>query len=234
MAWVAPSLGGVATQIVNLNEIFVPQLEFDGYVEFPAKFARDGRYSIVEEASNALKNSMLAKEEIVGWRTIRSVFSGLRADQTILTGGLTATGNLFSELTLSGVNSLYTRMDQMRRNLNVLCLTPLRYGNIRNWTTVAIDYDTQREIIQNAGPVGGRLYGTELRKVYDTTNILPDGEIYGFDTSKFGKMPITAPLETRDDPMAFTRRMVGTHAFQTAGFAVMDPWGMVRMQLTPS
>jgi len=230
-AYIAPTLSGPAVQVVQGDELWIPQLKMQGYVEFPSQFAADGRYSIVEASSNALKNSMIAKEEYVGWRVAKATISGVRADQTLYTGGISAIGNLFGELTVSGISLAMTRMEQMGRNLTQLHMTPLRKGNIRTWTTVQIDYDTQREIIKAGGLAGGRIFGDVTLNTVRNTTLINDGEVFGFDTNRFGVMAITREMVTRDDPMAFTRDMVGTHAFSTMGFACMDPWAIVRIRL---
>lgn len=229
MAYIAPTLSGPAAIVLQGDEIFVPQLKMQGYVEFPSQFAADARYNIVQKATNALKNSMIQKEEFVGWRVAKATISGVRSDQTVWTGGIASAGNLFSSLSISGLNLMLTRMQQMGRELTDVFVTPLRYSDIRNWQTAQIDYDTQREIIQNAGLPRAALFGANIHTVYNT-NLINDGEGFGFDKRTFGVMPITRPLITREDPMAFTRDAIGTHAFTTMGFACMDPWAISRIR----
>ncbi len=228
-AYIAPTLSGPAAIVLQGDEIFVPQLKMQGYVEFPSQFAADARYNIVQKATNALKNSMIQKEEVVGWRVAKATISGVRSDQTVWTGGIGSAGNLFPAFSISGMNLLYTRMQQMGRELTDVFMTPLRYADVRNFQTAQIDYATQREIIQNAGLPGATLFGATIHTVYNT-NLINDGEAFGFDKRSFCVMPITRQLITRDDPMAFTRDAIGTHAFTTMGFACMDPWAISRIR----
>lgn len=230
LAFVAPTIGGPVQRLVELDEIYVPPLMIDGAVEFLMRYAEDARYNVGETATNDLKNRIIAKEEFVGWRTVKAAISGVNAAQTIYTGGASSLGNLFGDLTLSGLNRMLTKMDQQQRRLTDVYLSPLRYGNIRDWTSTQIDYLTQREIYKMAGPMNGQVYDVALHKVYDPT-FLGDGEVFGFDTRTFGVMPIITPLTTYQNPVSILEWKVGILAREEIGFAVMDPWAFVRLRL---
>ena len=231
VAYIASTIGGQPHALYEGDEIYIPAIELTAGVDFLKKYARDGRFDIGERATDILKNKLMAKEEFVGWRTAKATISGVLTAQTVYTGGLGSAGNLFGELTLSGVNLMYTRMDTYERQMTDLYVTPIRYGDIRNWTTTAIDYFTQREIFKLAGPANGQIYDVALHKVYNTVNLINDGEAFGFDTSRFGIMAIHSDLETVEDPTLVRERKIGLLAFEEVGFAVMDSWAIVRMRL---
>ncbi len=232
IAFIAPGVGAVPQQLLEGDEIFIPPLTLDGSVAFPMRYARDGRFSIGETATKELKDQIIYQEEFVGWGTIKATISGVLGAQTLGTAGTYTEGqpNLFGELTLSGVNKMITKADGYQRKITDLYMSPTRYGNIRDWTTPQIDYFTQREIFKDAGPAAQALYGVGLNKVYDST-LLGDGEVYGFDTSSFGLMPIVQTLQTYEDPTAIKEWKIGILGREEVGFGVMDSWAIIRLRL---
>lgn len=238
VAVVAPAIGGAARFLYEGDEIFVPPIEINASVEFLKKYALDGRFNIGERATDILKNRIIAREEYVGWKTIKAAISGVLAAQVVYTGGLGAVGNLFTSLSLSGVNLLFTRLDTYQRQMTDLYCTPTRYGDIRRWVTPDIDYYTQREIYKLAGPANGQVYDVSLHKVYDAGgagsagNLLTDGEAFGFDTRTFGVISEFMGLTTYEDPTVIRDRKIGILADEELGFAVLDSWAFTELRMT--
>ena len=243
LAVVAGSLAGPARFTVEGDNLWIPPLKIDAGVEFPLDYAEDGRFNIGEDSTNLLKNRIIAKEEFVGWRTLRAAQSGVRADQTIGTAGIVVSaagtsadpapipaGNQFQAVSLSGLNLMLIRMEQMQRQLGDLYMTPLRAGDIRTWTTTAIDYLTQREIIKNAGLPGKALWNMTMHTVLDST-LFGNGYVFGYDTRTVGKMPILSALKTYDNPVSILEDKVGIIGRERLGFGITDSWAMVCLRL---
>ena len=126
---------------------------------------------------------------------------------------------------------MLTRLETAQRKMTDVFLTPLRNGNVRGWVTPDIDYYTQREIYKLAGVQDGRVYNTALHVVHDTTNLINDGEVFGFDVTNLGKMPIVQEVQTAEDPAMIREWKVGLLAREEVGFGIFDPWGIVQLRL---
>ena len=235
VAILASSLGGSPHFLVTGDEISIPTFEIRSSVDFLMKYARDGRYNVGEDATKKLLDGIVAKEEYAGWRTLKAVFSGVNItgnnSQRIFTGGLGSAGNLFNSFSLSGLNLMLTRLETAQRKMTDVFLTPLRNSNVRGWITPDIDYYTQREIYKLAGAPDGRVYNTALHVIHDTTNLINDGEVFGFDVTNLGKMPIVQEVQTAEDPAMIREWKVGLLAREEIGFGVFDPWAIVQLRL---
>ena len=214
-AVVMPRMGAVPQNIVTGDSLIVPTFEVSNSVEWKLTFIRDGRYNIVERALEKLAESFVRAEEKSGWDTIRGA---IQASNTLTTSETALSKDLF--------NQLMTEMKQVSGYMpTVVYVSPRRASDIRAWTTTTIDYLTQREIFQ-AGGIGS-VFNIEIREL----RTLGDNEVFLFDTSRLGVMPIRSRMTTFDDPTAIRRLRAGVIAFEEIGFAVIDKKALLYVNL---
>lgn len=205
-AVVMPRFGAVPQNIVVGDILTVPTFEIANSVEWKLSFARDGRYNIVERALEKLAASFVRAEEKAGWDTIRG---SIDASNTLVTTETYLSKTLF--------NDLITEMRAVNGyDPNVVYVSPRRAKDIRNWANTEIDPVTQREIFKAGGM--GNIWNVEIREL----RTLLDDEIFLFDTSKLGVMPVRTSLQTFDDPTAIKKLRAGVGAWEEVGFAVID------------
>lgn len=206
-AVVMPRLGAVPQNIVVGDSLQVPTFEVANSVEWKLSFVRDGRFNIVERALERLAESFIKTEEASGWATIRGAID---ANNTI---------NFSSNAGLNK-NVFNTMITEMRSVLGYeptdIYVSPRRASDIREWAQSEIDDLTRREIFQAGGM--GSIWGVRIHEL----RTLGDNEIYLFDTSRFGVMPIRTKLTTFDLPDAIKRLRAGVGAWEEIGFAVID------------
>lgn len=215
-ATVMPRLGAVPQNLVVGDTLLVPTFEISNSVEWKLTFVRDGRYNIVERALEKLAESFVRAEETQGWNTIRGAVT---SSNTISVSDTALTKNVF--------NHLITEMKQVTGyNPTVIYASPRRASDIRGWTNTQVDYLTQREIFQAGGL--GSVFNVEIREL----RTLADNEVYLFDTTRLGVMPIRQKMTTWDDPTAIRRLRAGIIAFEEVGFAVIDPKAIMYVSLS--
>lgn len=215
-ATIMPRLGAVPQNLVVGDSLLVPTFEVSNSVEWKLTFIRDGRYNIVERALEKLAESFVRAEELSGWSTIRGA---VNASNTLVTSETALSKDLF--------NQLLTEMKQVTGYMpTVVYVSPRRASDIRAWTQTTIDYITQREIFQ-AGGIGS-VFNIEIREL----RTLNDNDVFLFDTTRLGVMPIRSRMTTFDDPTAIRRLRAGVIAFEEIGFAVVDPKAILYVNLT--
>jgi hypothetical protein len=210
-AVVMPRVGAIPQNIVVGDSLIVPTFEVANSVEWKLTFVRDARYNIVERALEKLAESFIRAEEKAGWDTIRGA---IQASNTLTTTETTLSKKLF--------NQLITEMRAVTGyNPNVVYVSPRRASNIRDWAPTTIDPVTQREIFVAGGM--GSIFNVEIREL----RTLTDAEVFLFDTSKLGVMPIRTRMTTFDKPDAINRLRAGVLAYEEIGFAVIDKKAML-------
>jgi hypothetical protein len=210
-AVVMPRIGAVPQNIVVGDSLIVPTFEVSNSVEWKLTFVRDARFNIVERALEKLAESFVRAEEKAGWDTIRGAID---TSNTLSTTETTLSRKLF--------NQLITEMrSQGASEPNVIYVSPRLASDIRDWGQTEIDETTRREIFKAGGM--GSIYGVEIRELRS----LGDGEVFMFDTSKLGVMPIRSKMQTFDKPDAINRLRAGVIAFEEIGFSVIDKRAML-------
>jgi hypothetical protein len=210
-AVVMPRLGAVPQNLVVGDSVIVPTFEVSNSVEWKLTFVRDGRFNIVERALEKLAESFIRAEELSGWATIRgAIYAG---------NTFTATDNKLSKTVF---NDMITEMRAVYGyEPTDVYVSPRCAKEIRNWANTSIDPVTQREIFQAGG----------LNSIWDVRlhelRTLGDKEIFLFDTSKFGVMPIRTNITSFDKPDAINRLRAGVIAYEEIGFAVLDKKAMM-------
>jgi hypothetical protein len=205
-AVIMPRLGAVPQNIVVGDSLIVPTFEVANSVEWKLSFVRDGRFNIVERALEKLAESFVKSEEKAGWDTIKGAID---ANNTLVHAETTLSKTLF--------NDMITEMRAVHGyNPQVIYVSPRRAKDIRNWTDTTIDPVTQREIFKAGGI--GNIWDVEIKEL----RTLSDAEVYLFDTTRFGVMPIRTALTTYDKPDAINRLRAGVLAWEEIGFAVID------------
>jgi len=211
-AVVMPRLGAIPQNLVVGDSLIVPTFEVANSVEWKLTFVRDGRFNIVERALEKLAESFVRAEEKAGWDTIRGA---INAENTM-------TGHGQTTLTKSLFNDMITEMRAVHGyNPSAIYVSPRRAKDIRMWTDTEIDPVTRREIF-NVGGMNG-IWNVQINEL----RTIGDGEVFMFDTSRFGVMPIRTKLTTFDDPTAIKRLRVGVGAWEEIGFAVIDKKAML-------
>jgi hypothetical protein len=232
-----PKFGGNVVSVVEGDELFVPTFGIEGGIRYSIDIARDGRLDIANQSMNQLKNRILAKEEDAGWRTIRGALSGFYGKQTVYCSGNTVDGvgtpENFHNFTKKAIVAMKVKMDEQRRELTDVFVSPRSLGDVLEWSQNSVDFMTAREIYQNGGFPAQQIWGIKIHKVYDT-NLVSDANAYGFDTRTFGKMPIRQALTTYEDPTAILDWQVGILGREIVGFGVTDSWAIVKAVLDSS
>lgn len=210
-AVVMPRIGAVPQNIVVGDSLIIPTFEVSNSVEWKLTFVRDARFNIVERALEKLAESFVRAEEKAGWDTIRGAID---ASNTVDKG---------TETTLSRklFNMLITDMRaEGASEPNVIYVSPRLASDIREWGATEIDETTRREVFKAGGM--GSIYGVQIRELRS----LADNEVFMFDTSKLGVMPIRSKMQTFDKPDAINRLRAGVIAFEEIGFSVIDKRAM--------
>lgn len=209
-AVVMPRLGAVPQNLVVGDSLIVPTFEVSNSVEWKLAFVRDARFNIVERALEKLAQSFIRAEEKAGWDTIRGAID---TTNTITTSETYLSRKLF--------NQIITDMRaQGAAEPDVIYVSPRLASDIRDWGANDVDYVTQRELFtkgQMASIYGVRI--VELRS-------LADNEIFMFDTSRLGVMPVRSKMQTFDDPTAIKKLRAGVGAWEEIGFSVIDKRAM--------
>lgn len=210
-AVVMPRLGAAPQNLVTGDSLIVPTFEVSNSVEWKLSFVRDGRFNIVERALEKLAESFVRAEEKAGWDTIR--------------GAIDATNTLtHTETSLSKklFNALITEMRAVGAfEPKVIYVSPRRASDIRNWADTDIDPVTRREIFKAGGM--GSIFNVEIRELRS----IKDNEVFMFDPTNLGVMPIRQRMTTADDPTAIKKFRAGVLAFEEIGFAVIDKRAML-------
>lgn len=238
-----PKLGGNVVRVVEGDTLFIPTFGIEGAVRYSMDVAEQGRLDIGALSMQHLRDNIVSKEELAGWRTIKGTLSGLNTDQTVYCSGTEATvadPENFHNFTKKAVNKMLTQMDLQRRTLTDIYASPRSIHDVKEWSNNQIDFNTEREIFVNGGLAGnenssrgvngGTIWDTKLHKVYNSA-LVADNEAYGFDGQRFGKMPIRKELKTFEDPTAILQWQIGVLARELVGFGVTDSWAIVKASL---
>lgn len=219
-----PKFGGATTFVQEATELFIPTFRIQGGGRYDMDIAENGRIDMAAFTTQGIADDITRKEENAGWRLIKATLSGCNTDQTVYCSGTT---EAFQAFTKKAVNKMVVQMDIQRRNLTDIYVSPRSMGDVREWSSNQIDFNTQREIFVNAGLPGQSIWNVKLNKVYDST-IIADTEAWGFDGTKFGFMPINYNVRTFDDPMAVYDHQIGIIARERVGFGCADSWAFVK------
>jgi hypothetical protein len=99
---------------------------------------------------------------------------------------------------------------------DVIYVSPRLASDIRDWGQTELDETTRREVFKAGGM--GSIYGVRIVELRSLAN----NEVFMFDTSKLGVMPIRSKMTTFDKPDSINRLRAGVLAFEEIGFAVID------------
>ncbi|WP_336784157.1 HK97-fold major capsid protein [Paenibacillus illinoisensis] len=212
-AIVMPRLGAVPQNLVTGDSLIVPTFEVANSVEWKLSFVRDGRFNIVERALEKLAESFVKAEEASGWAVIRASIDSANTVTTTETN-----------LSKKAFNDLITYMTKTGYNATDIYCSPTRAKDIRDWTYTTIDPVTQREIFQAGGL--NQIWNVQLHEL----RTLGDDEVYLFDTTRYGVMPVRTELTTYDDPTAIRRLRNGVLAWEEIGFACIDKKAVAKME----
>jgi hypothetical protein len=211
-AIVMPRLGAVPQNLVVGDSLIVPTFEVSDSVEWKLSFVRDGRFNIVERALQKLAEAFVRYEEESGWAVIRSSIDG---SNTVTSSETSLTKDAFNDLITFMSKTGYTPTD--------IYVSPNRAKNIRSWTYTTLDPWTQKEIFQAGGL--NQIWNVQLHEL----RTLSDSEVYLFDTTRYGVMPIRTELTTYDDPTAIRRLRNGVLAWEEIGFAAIDKKAVAKL-----
>lgn len=216
-AVVMPRLGAVPQNLVVGDSVIVPTFEVSNSVEWKLTFVRDGRFNIVERALEKLAESFIRAEELSGWATIRGA---IYAGNTIASAQTTLTKTVFNDM-ITEMRAVYGYEP------SDVYVSPRCAKEIRNWADTQIDPVTRREIFQAGGL--NQIWNVRL---HELRTGLGDKEIFLFDTSKFGVMPVRTNITSFDKPDAINRLRAGVIAYEEIGFGVLDKKAMLYITLT--
>jgi hypothetical protein len=219
-AWLLPRLGATPVNQVDGDEVLVPTFEITGRISFKMSYARDGRYNVSDRAKQRLANDIIKQEEEAGWSVIRA---SVPASNVITVAG--TEGTYFSKKL---INEMIAKMQSIGLEPSLIVCSVNSFAEIREWDNTKLDEVTRREVFQNAGLKS--IWGVPvmaLRRLADT-------EVYLFDTSRYGVMPIRQNLVTFDDPTVVPDLKIGIIAYEEIGFGVLDSRAVVKGVITRS
>jgi hypothetical protein len=205
-AVVMPRIGAVPQNIVVGDSLIVPTFEVSNSVEWKLTFVRDARFNIVERALEKLAESFIRAEEKAGWDTIKGAVD---TTNTLVTTETTLSRKLFNEL-------ITDMRAEGASEPDVIYVSPRLASDIRDWGQTELDETTRREVFKAGGM--GSIYGVRIVELRSLAN----NEVFMFDTSKLGVMPIRSKMTTFDKPDSINRLRAGVLAFEEIGFAVID------------
>lgn len=194
------------------DEVTVPTFVLSYGASFNIFYARDGRYNVREAVLRTLTDAFVKAEEEEGWKLVRAAIGPNNTLQ--IPGETTLSKNLISEMIVY--------FDKKGYRPDLLVCSVKRAADIRLWGTEELDDSTRREVFRQGGM--GSIWGVDILPL----RRLADDEVYMFDTSRFGVMPIRERLQVFDDPTAIKQLKVGLLAYEELGFAVIDNTAVVK------
>ena len=215
-AYVLPRIGSAPQNIVGVEDINVSTFEVTSSIEWKLQLARQKRINIVQRKALSLKNAITDLENKAAWELIRGAVQDSRTVESTAT-----------KLTKTVYNEGFQMMQSMDEyNPDVILLNAKRAGDVRDWGSVDLDPTTQREIWKKAGL--GNIWGADII----IWNELPDDEVWYFDTSKLGVMPVRTKFVTYDDPTAIPKYRQRILGYEEIGLAVFDTNAIVKVELS--
>lgn len=210
-AFLLPRSGSIPMVQVEGDEVFVNTYKLSASARVSLDYLRDGRYNVRDRIQQEIANQLVAQEEEDGWSLIRAAVD---ANNTINSGETSLTKKLISDMMLY--------FDQKGYKPDLLVCSVKRAADIRLWGTNELDDTTRREVFRNAGM--GSIWGVDILPL----RRLADDEVYMFDTSRFGVMPVRQGVTTHEDPTAILDVELGIFAYEEIGFAVLDNTAVVK------
>ncbi len=219
-AWVLPRLGSIPTNFVQGDEVFVPTFEVAHSYSIKMAYARDGRFNVVDRIKTKLKDGITKKEEEAGWSVIKA---SVPTENIISVAG--TEGTYFSKKL---INEMIAHMEGYGYEPDLLACSVKSAAEIREWDNTKLDEATRREVFQNRG----------LKAIWGIA-ILPlrrlgDDEVYLFDTSRYGVMPVRQTLVVLDDPTLVSQLKIGFIAYEEIGFGALDTKAVVKGNIVRS
>mgnify|MGYP000639710551 CR=1 FL=1 len=232
--WVSPGVGLPPARQYAGKTIIPPTFYVDGYGEFPVSVARQGRLDIAAEADTDIKNGIVAQEEYTAWAVAKAALE--EAPDNVCS--VSASGCTFDL-----VNELIYRFNRNKEDypdlvLRVVFISDASARDIRAWASTDLAEVKKEEVFglgQETDSFQIRGWNFIFRVIHDAS-LLQDEEgndaIWGVDTERFGRMPITEPLETMQNPVAIAQWNVGIMARERIGFCVTNPFALVKGPIT--
>lgn len=221
--WVSPGIGLPPARQYAGKQIIPPTFYVDGYGEFPVSVAKQGRLDIAEEADNDIKNGIIAQEEYTAWTLVAAALQD--ANTTATASGCTF--DLVNELIKTFNVNKKTYRDVV---LRVVFVSDESAKDIRGWAAGDLA-PAKREEVFGLGHDDDffKIKGWNfIFRVIHDTDLVADTAIWGIDTEKFGRMPITEKFETQQNPIAIAEWKIGIMARERIGFCVTNPWALVK------
>lgn len=216
--WVVPRIGGIPTRFVGGDEVLVQTFEVSGKYSFKMSYARDGRYNVTQRAKQKLSDAVVKQEEETGWTLIRA---SVPAGHVITVSGTEGT-----YLSKKLLNEMISFMEDHGYAPDLIVGSTKSVGEIRMWDNTQLDEVTRREIWQAKG----------LKAIWDVAILglrrLADNEVYLFDTSRYGVLPVRQALITFEDPVATSNIKIGLIAYEEIGMGVLDAQAVVKGSIT--
>lgn len=221
--WVSPGIGLPPARQYAGKTIIPPTFYVDGYGEFAVSVAKQGRLDIAEEADADVKNGIVAQEEYTGWAVAKAA---LEDDNKCATAS-GCTFDLLNELIYKFNLNKKTYPDLV---LRVVFISDRSAMDVRDWAESNLGEVKKEEVFGLGQETDSfKIPGWNfIFRVLHDTDLVGDDEIYGVDTERLGRMPITETLETQQNPIAIAEWKIGIMARERIGFCITNPWGFVK------
>lgn len=218
--WVMPQIGGIPQIQIEGTEMTVSTFGLDAAVQYQMDIAEQGRFSVGKLATTLLRNKVIEQEELAGWSLILAHAAVLGSDQKVSA----------TELDVSAFNDIVTKADVIRRRVNNLYVSPLRYGDLRKWVENTAYSNNMKDKAFGQGGMSN-VWDVNVWKVYNS-DLVANNKAYAFgsrDGYQYGVMPIRKELQTFDNPIAIMEWKIGIMAREQLGFGVLDEKGLIEV-----
>ncbi len=175
IAYVIPNEGAIPQRTIVGDEVTVPTFDIANAIDWPLKYARNARWSIVARAMEVLEAGFVRKLNTDGMNAVVTAGAG-RTDTAVISDAA-ATAGQFTKRLVSLMKTSMTRLaggnssTQSRGQLTDLYISPEALEDIRDWTTAddGVDEFTIREIFQSTDNMGNSTTSGPLARIFGVT-----------------------------------------------------------------
>lgn len=246
VAYTNPGHGRVPERTVEGDYVMIPTYSITNSVDWLLRYAREGRWDIVNRATQVLEAGFVKKMNDDGWHTLLAA----AVDRNILVYDADAAAGQFTKRLISLLKVVMRRNaggnsgSVKRGRLTNAYLSPEGVEDIRNWGVDQLDEVTRREVYNAADDSASvsRVFGVDLRSLDELgegqeyqdyfTNQLsgtlgPNSDVelvVGLDLINKDSfvMPIKQEVTIFEDDNLHRQQRAGLYGFAELGFGVLD------------
>jgi hypothetical protein len=234
-----PQAGGIPMVQVEGAEQRIDTFGVHGGIEWSIDVAKDGRFSVVENATRHLANKFIAMEEKAGWALIKkhaSMLPSLQKMQAYTNAGAVASPGS-GKMNAWTLSELIARTDELGtggRRVAHIYTSPRRFQDIRDQVgNAALPEELRMQAWNSGGTLNGLGGPVEIQfhKIYNARLVAAD-KAYAFLARQgfnYGWMPIREEIETMDNARSEDEYKQGVRGRGRYGFGVADDKGLIEI-----